>query len=236
MSVSNLTIHDETTIDFDTIHFSPENKNSLTRLLKEFKHIDALSKYDLAADNKILLYGHTGCGKTTTAKAIAKHINKKIYILDLSTIVSARLGETPKNVATVFKKAAQEKAVLFIDEFDYLGTSRSLNQKDSAEMQRLVNSIIQLIDYYPKDALLIAATNYSNAIDSALLRRFQLKLKFELPTKEELNTYYDSLLEHFPKEYHQFSRAYDISYAEAKDRLHQAIKAQIINEEEQKLL
>ena len=102
-------------------------------------------------------------------------------------------------------------------------------------MQRLVNSIIQLIDYYPSDALLIAATNYSNAIDSALLRRFQLKLKFELPTEKELNTYYDSLLKRFPKEYHNFSRDYDISYAEAKDMLHQAIKVQIINEEENKL-
>lgn len=235
MGVSNLTIHDEAKINFVDIHFSPQNKTALTRFLKEFKHIEALSKYDLVVDNKILLYGHTGCGKTTTAKAIAKHINKKIYILDLSTIVSARLGETSKNVATVFKKAAQEKAVLFIDEFDYLGASRSHNQKDSAEMQRLVNSIIQLIDYYPSDALLIAATNYSNAIDSALLRRFQLKLKFELPTKEELNTYYDSLLTRFPKEYHNFSRTFDISYAEAKDLLHQAIKVQIINEEENKL-
>lgn len=235
MGVSNLTIHDEAKINFDDIHFSPQNKTALTRFLKEFKHIEALSKYDLVVDNKILLYGHTGCGKTTTAKAIAKHINKKIYILDLSTIVSARLGETSKNVATVFKKAAQEKAVLFIDEFDYLGASRSHNQKDSAEMQRLVNSIIQLIDYYPSDALLIAATNYSNAIDSALLRRFQLKLKFELPTEKELNTYYDSLLKRFPKEYHNFSRDYDISYAEAKDMLHQAIKVQIINEEENKL-
>ncbi|MBQ0768815.1 MAG: AAA family ATPase [Bizionia sp.] len=234
MGVSNLTIHDEAKIEIDDIHFSPQNKTALTRLLKEFKHIEALSKYDLVVDNKILLYGHTGCGKTTTAKAIAKHINKKIYILDLSMIVSSRLGETSKNVATVFKKAAQEKAVLFIDEFDYLGSSRSLNQKDSAEMQRLVNSIIQLIDYYPNDALLIAATNYSNAIDTALLRRFQLKLKFELPTKEELNTYYDSLLARFPKEYHQFARAFDISYAEAKDRLQQAIKAQIILEEENK--
>ncbi|WP_299387618.1 AAA family ATPase [uncultured Lacinutrix sp.] len=234
MGISNLIVNDEAKIEFKDIQFSEENKTILTTFLKEFSHIEALSKYSLSVDNKILLYGHTGCGKTTTAKAIAKHLNKKIYSIDLSTIVSARLGETSKNVSEVFKKAALEKAVLFIDEFDYLGASRNDDKKDSAEMQRLVNTIIQLIDYYPNDALLIAATNYSDVIDTALLRRFQLKIKFELPTQIELDTYYADLLKEFPKEFHQFHRRYNISFAEAKTILHQAIKKQIINNEEQK--
>jgi SpoVK/Ycf46/Vps4 family AAA+-type ATPase len=238
MAINDLILNsrNETTIKLSDIHLSANNTTILNQLLKEFKYVSILNEYNLSIDNKLLLFGHTGCGKTTTAKAIAQVLNKKILTLNLGAIVSSRLGETAKNITEVFKKASREKAVLFLDEFDYIGKIRDYDNKDSGEMKRLVNTIIQLIDELSNDTLLIAATNHSSIIDSALLRRFQLKLKFEAPDNNELDKYYEALLMQFPKEIRNVERSYSISYAEAKDITFRAVKNKIIEIEEAKEL
>lgn len=219
----------EPSIGLENIHLSKENRGAIDRLLKEYRNISVLSEYGLPVDNKLFLYGHTGCGKTTTAKAIAEILNKKILIIDLSTIISSRLGQTAKNIADIFQKAIREKAVLFIDEFDSIGKMREHEDKDSSEMKRLVNTIIQLIDNLPNDTLLIAATNHAAVIDNALLRRFQIRLRYEMPSSKELDVYYDALLERFPEKFRTVERIYKISYAEARDRTFQAVKTKIID-------
>ncbi|REH43422.1 ATPase family protein associated with various cellular activities (AAA) [Tenacibaculum gallaicum] len=233
MAIHNLILQSkETTVELDEVHLSSKNKNTLSQLLKEFKHVTVLDKFKLPLDNKVLLFGHTGCGKTTTAKAIAKKLNKKIIILNLGNIISSKLGETAKNISEVFKKATRESAVLFLDEFDYIGKARDYDSKDSSEMKRLVNTVIQLIDQLPNNVLLIAATNHSSVIDTALLRRFQLKLKFEAPSETDLDSYYETLLQQFPEEFREVNRVYGISYAEAKDITFRAVKNKIIEKEE----
>lgn len=237
MNLYELTVNDTEKIALDDLLFSDENKAALLQAIKEHEYIDALKKYNLKVDHKILLHGHSGCGKTTTAKAIASALNKNIVIINLSTLINARIGETSKNVKAIFDKAIREKAVLFLDEFDQIGKSRDSDDKDVGEMRRLVNTIIQLIDYFPSDSLLICATNHYHSIDTALLRRFQIRLQFEMPDERELDLYYDKILADFPEHLQDIQRKYSISYAEAKDYIHTTMKKQIIAELElQKLL
>lgn len=237
MNLYELTVNDTEKIALDDLLFSNENKAALMQTIKEHEYIEELKKYNLKVDHKILLHGHSGCGKTTTAKAIAAALNKNIVIINLSTLINARIGETSKNVKAIFDKAIREKAVLFLDEFDQIGKSRDSDDKDVGEMRRLVNTIIQLIDYFPSDSLLICATNHYHSIDTALLRRFQIRLQFEMPDENELDVYYDKLLVDFPVHLQEISRKYSISYAEAKDYIHTTMKKQIIAELElQKLL
>jgi len=117
----------------------------------------------------------------------------------------------------LFDKAAREKAILFLDEFDQIGKARGNDDKDVGEMRRLVNTVIQLIDYLPQNSLLIAATNHLHILDVALLRRFQLKIDFKMPPNKMLDEYYDQLLKALPKDIQSLKRKYNISFAEAKD-------------------
>lgn len=234
MNLYELVVNDTEKIVLEDLLFSEENKSALLQTIKEHKYIEELKKYNLKVDNKILLHGHSGCGKTTTAKAIATALNKNIVIINLSTLINAKIGETSKNVKAIFDKAIREKAVLFLDEFDQIGKSRESDDKDVAEMRRLVNTIIQLIDYFPTDSLLICATNFYKSIDTALLRRFQIKLKFEMPDEKVLDIYYDKLLAGFPVHFQDIPRKYSISYAEAKDYVQTIMKKQIIAELELK--
>ncbi|KUF38597.1 ATPase [Myroides marinus] len=227
--MSSLFYIDRTKISLDDVMFNDNVKAEITQFLKEYKYREVLMKYNLPVSNKILLYGKTGCGKTMTAKAIAKHLDKKLIIVNLATIVSSKLGETAKNIESLFKEIQYESSVLFFDEFDSLGQIRDYDNKDNSEMKRVVNAILQLIDNLPQKSILMAATNQIHMIDEALVRRFELQLEYTAPNKEALDFYYDKLLSEYPKEYCELTRLYDVSYAEAKNHVFKTVKDNIIN-------
>ena len=228
MELHNLLINDKEIVSLDDVFLNQYNQKSIHQLIKEHKYVDELTKFGLPVNNKILLQGNSGCGKTTTAKAIANAIGKPILTLNLSNVVCSRIGETSQNIKQVFDKAGRDNAVLFLDEFDQIGKARGNDDKDVGEMRRLVNTIIQLIDYFPKNALLICATNHPEIIDIALMRRFQLRINFEMPSKEILDDYYSKILTSFPAELQNIERKYDVSFAEAKDYAFTIIKSALI--------
>src|SRR5690606_32816501 len=136
-----------------------------------------------------------------------------------SNVINSRIGETSQNVKQVFDRAARDKAVLFLDEFGQLGKARGDDDNDVGEMRRFVSSGIQQIDYLPADVLLICATSHVNISDSALIRRFQSRIEYEMPDQAGRDAYYDALLARLPEGLHPSSRRYGISFAEARGSL-----------------
>ncbi|WP_107039317.1 AAA family ATPase [Brumimicrobium mesophilum] len=236
MDIHDLVIRDKEVVSLEDVFLNQENRKKIQTLIKEYKYVEELTKYNLPVNNKVMLQGHSGCGKTTTAKAIANALGKKILILNLSNIICSRIGETAQNIKLVFDKAGRDKSVLFLDEFDQIGKSRDDSDKDVGEMRRLVNTIIQLIDYYPKNAVLICATNHPEIIDSALMRRFQLRIDFDMPSVEVLDTFYDKLLSTFPEEMRIIERKYNLSFAEVKDYVNTEVKSLLISKLEEGIL
>ncbi|MGK6340701.1 AAA family ATPase [Chryseobacterium sp. DT-3] len=228
MNLYNLIIQDKEEVSLNDVYLGNNNRAQLVQLIKEHTYVKELQEYGLPVNNKILLQGNSGCGKTMTAKAVANALGKNILILNLSNIVSSRIGETSQNIKMIFDKAARERSVLFLDELDQIGKARGSDDKDVGEMRRLVNTLIQLIDYYPENALLICATNHAEIIDTALLRRFQLKISYEMPSAEFLDTFYDDLLSKFPEGLKNIDRTYNISFAEAKDHALTSVKSALI--------
>ena len=159
--------------------------NELKFFIEEHNKIEILQKFDLPVSNKVLLYGPSGCGKTLASFVIAGELDKMMVVINLGAIVSSKLGETSKNLSKIFKKAATEDCIIFLDEFDSLGKIRDYSQ-DHGEMKRVVNTILQLFDYLPQNSIVIAATNQKDMLDDAILRRFDNIIGFELPNEAEI--------------------------------------------------
>lgn len=222
---------DRSKISFEDFIASNEIKQHLKAFLHEqqFKHL--FEQYKIPVANKLLLYGDSGCGKTMTAKVIANHLNKKLVIVNLSTIVSSKLGETSKNLEQLFKEAQYESMVLLLDEFDSLGQIRDYDNNDNSEMKRVVNAIIQLMDYFPQKSILIAATNQIHMIDDALKRRFEWQIQYKAPVNEQLDELYNILKKDIPEKFHPKKYIYNVSYAQAKDNFYKQVKQAIINQQ-----
>lgn len=187
---------------FENLVATNEVKNELSLFIREHKAADLLRSYELPVANKILLYGPSGCGKTLASYVIAGELQKVMAVVNLGTIVSAKLGETSKNLAKIFRKAAADNCIIFFDEFDSLGKIRDYSQ-DHGEMKRVVNTILQLFDFLPQSSVVIAATNQKDMVDEALLRRFDVSITLELPGKAEIANLIDLTLRNgrfqFPK-------------------------------------
>lgn len=221
---------------FGDLIMTSKVKEELGLFIEEHRKSALLSRYQLPVANKILFYGPSGNGKTLASYVIAGELHKLLIVVNLGAIVSARLGETSKNLAKVFHRASSENAIILIDELDSLGKVRDYGQ-DHGEMKRVVNTILQLFDYLPQDAIVIAATNQKDMIDPALLRRFDMSLGLESPTPEQvkklINLTLKSGLYQFdkPKAAGQIIRmAAGLSYFSIQKTLISAIKRSLLSQ------
>jgi SpoVK/Ycf46/Vps4 family AAA+-type ATPase len=91
------------------------------------------------------------------------------------------LGETPKNVAAVFRTARDENAVLFFDEADAIASRRStsVEQGVQREMNTVVNVLLQEMERF--NGVVIFATNMASNFDPAFERRIRTHVLFEMP-------------------------------------------------------
>lgn len=223
---------------FENLVCSVEIKEELDFFVQEHKAIEVLRKHELPVSNKILFHGPSGCGKTLGAYVLAGELKKLMVVVNLGAIVSAKLGETSKNLSKIFKQAATEDCIIFIDEFDSLGKVRDFSQ-DHGEMKRVVNTILQLFDYLPQDSIVIAATNHAEMIDDALLRRFDNRIEFQLPNESQIRTIIDKTLKNNtfqldqPKKLNQIvKKCEELSYYSIQKTLINAIKRSLFYKKE----
>jgi ATPase family associated with various cellular activities (AAA) len=129
---------------------------------------------------KALFAGASGTGKTMTAGVIASELGLDLYKIDLSAIVSKYIGETEKNLDSIFRAAHSSNAILFFDEADALFGKRS-EVKDAHDRYANIEVayLLQKIEEY--DGVVILASNLSKNIDDAFARRMHYVVEFPLP-------------------------------------------------------
>ena len=164
---------------------SKENFENLQSFILSYKHADKLNALGIKVSNTVLLYAPPGCGKTQCAYLLAKELNLPLVIARLDSLISSYLGTTAKNIRSLFEFAQKMPCVLFLDEFDAIAKARD-DSNELGELKRVVNSLLQNVDAMSGDSLLVAATNHDALLDSAVWRRFEYKLKVEIPDHQAI--------------------------------------------------
>mgnify|MGYP000398000910 CR=1 FL=1 len=165
------------------------------KIIQPLLHPEIYKAYGKKIGGGILLYGPPGCGKTYIAKATAGQINAKFINVSLSDILEMWMGNSEKNLHEVFETArANTPCVLFFDEIDALGASRSDMQKSSS--RHLINQfLLELdgIDNKNDGILVLGATNTPWHLDSAFKRpgRFDRVLFVPPPDLEARKSIFD---------------------------------------------
>lgn len=221
-------------LSLEDIILTSENKQKIDDIICEFEQKDILQTYKLYPKTKILFCGPPGCGKTITAEAIANELQLPLLYTRFDSVISSFLGETSTNLRKVFEFAKEGEWVLFFDEFDSIGKSRSLDS-EHGELKRVVNSFLQLMDNFPKDSIIIAATNYETIIDKALWRRFDEIILFGNPNEEAIKNTIKLKLRNYPyKELNidnHISELEGSSYADIERICLEATKKMILKQE-----
>ncbi|MBI1307499.1 MAG: AAA family ATPase [Bacteroidetes bacterium] len=158
------------------------------KIIRPLMHPELYKAYGKKMGGGILLYGPPGCGKTYIAKATAGQVNAKFISVGLNEILDMWIGNSEKNLHNIFELARRNApCVLFFDEIDALGASRS-DMKQSAG-RHLINQFLQELDGIDNNnegILILGATNTPWNLDPAFRRPGRFDRIIFVPPPDEV--------------------------------------------------
>ena len=153
-----------------------------------------------AGINKFLFQGSPGTGKTDAVKQLSRILNRDIYMVDFAAVIDSKLGQTQKNISSLFKEINNfvhpENVIILFDEIDAIALDRT-NTNDLREMGRATSSMLKGMDYMDERVVLVATTNLYEHFDKALIRRFDSVIDFNRYTKGDLMSIAEEFLNKF---------------------------------------
>lgn len=159
--------------------------------LKEIKDMlaepEKYEKIGAKLPKGVLLYGPPGTGKTLLAKALAGEVDANFYYCAASDLVEMFVGLGARRVRNLFAQARKNpgKSIIFFDEIDAIGGSRSNLSEGNSEREQTLNQLLVEMDGFEStgDIIVLASTNRVDMLDKALLRpgRFDRQIGVDLP-------------------------------------------------------
>ncbi len=161
------------TIDFDAVGGMESVKEEIDiKIIQPLLQPKLFEAYGKPIGGGILMYGPPGCGKTHLARATAGQVDAKFLCVGLSDVLDMWVGKSERNLHALFQRARRSTPfVLFFDEVDALGASRSDFRDHS--MRMVINQFLEELDGAKESndgVLVLAATNAPWHLDSAFRR------------------------------------------------------------------
>lgn len=159
-----------------------EEKRDLLNIINIIKNPKKSKKVGAKIPKGILFDGPPGNGKTLLAKALAGECNMSFYSVSASDFIEKYVGMGAARVRRLFESARNNSpAIIFIDEIDAIGCKRTGHSGDK-EYTQCLNAILSEMDGFNDDGqvIVIAATNRSQDLDSALVRAGRFDMKFTI--------------------------------------------------------
>lgn len=184
-----------------------------------------------------MFYGSSGTGKTETIYQIARITGRDIMMVDLSQLKSKWFGDSEKRVKKIFDdynrlcNSYTIKPILFINEADGMFTKRLTNGISSADqaVNTMQNIILQALENF--EGILLATTNLSANLDSALERRFLFKIEFKNPHPNTSQRIWKSKIPELKPSYIKLlSERYQLSGGEIENVARKYFMDKIIND------
>ena len=175
----------KTGVKFDDVVGMENLKRDMTQVMKIMQNPQEYAAKGIRMPKGILLEGEPGNGKTLFAKALAGEAKVNFIPAKATDFESMFMAIGPMKVKLLFRKARkQAPCIVFIDEFDGIGTVR--NYSGSAietENTRIVTALLNELDgFEPSNGVLVlAATNSIQALDPALIRPGRFDARFRVP-------------------------------------------------------
>lgn len=179
----------KTGVKFSDVVGMEELKRDMASVMQIMKNPREWEKKGVRLPKGILLEGEPGNGKTLFAKALAGEASVNFIPAKATDFESMFMAIGPLKVKLLFAKARRRApCIVFIDEFDGIGTRR--NYSGSAietENTRIVTALLNELDGFEptKGVLVVAATNSVQALDSALIRPGRFDARFKVPYPDE---------------------------------------------------
>jgi cell division protease FtsH len=179
------------TVTFADVGGADEVEVELKEVIEFLDHPDHFAKIGAKLPKGILLVGPPGTGKTLLAKATAGEAGVPFFSISGSEFVEMFVGVGASRVRDLFDQAkAKAPCIIFIDEIDAIGQSRSgaMAVKSNDEREQTLNQLLYEMDGFDANegVVIMAATNRPEVLDKALLRagRFDRQIVVPLPTEK----------------------------------------------------